>query len=560
MRAFAVAILFALAPSCVRAQELPEDLKHVPGGAIGFVHVRAADLWKSSWFKVYHDMLPKMGPETLARLEDRVTPPLSAIDRVTAVFLPPAPKSRELEVAALIHVTSPLETRKLLAGLKEIKEGTTTFYLLPKEGSLQILDKNTLLIGTTEAPVALAQKGNMPAAFAEGLALAASGKKTVVAALNTSIIPQQSLRDWPPILQPFAKAKTLLATLDLSKEITAEVHFGFEDGELARDAERALGEARELAKLFMAQGKLELQKKLAQAERVAPLYNFEKVGEIVGPALALGMIKRGEDLLATVPVTRADSRVNVKLIVPEEISAYVGNGPVMLGLLLPAIQKVREAASRQQDANQLRQMALAFHIYQDVHRHFPNAICDKTGKPLLSWRVAILPYIEQDSLYRQFKLDEPWDSEHNKKLLPLMPKLYQMVDAPSETQTHFRVFVGPVNARPTAMFRDYAEKVAFPHITDGTSNTILIAESADSAPWTKPDELAFDPSGPLPRLYRQRRGLNVAFGDGSVRFLSETIAEQTLRALITRDGGEVVNPDAPAAAPKASAAPGAASK
>src|SRR5882724_4375019 len=146
MRVFLVLGLLVMAPAWARAQELPEDLKQVPGGAIGFVHVRAADLWKTSWFKVYRDILPKMGPETLALLEDRISPPISSIDRVTVVFLAPTPKSRGPEFAALIHVTSPLEKGKLLAGLKEVKEGGTTFYLLPKEGSLQVLDKNTFLI------------------------------------------------------------------------------------------------------------------------------------------------------------------------------------------------------------------------------------------------------------------------------------------------------------------------------------------------------------------------------------------------------------------------------
>ena len=194
-----------------------------------------------------------------------------------------------------------------------------------------------------------------------------------------------------------------------------------------------------------------------------------------------------------------------------------------------------------QDANNLKQMVLAFHIYHDTYRQFPSpAICDKAGKPLLSWRVAILPYIEQDNLYRQFKLDEPWDSDHNKKLLPQMPKLYQMVgDSPSDSQTFYRVFVGQ-DKNPSALFRNYADKVRMQHITDGTSNTIMIVQSADSVPWTKPEELTYNPNGPLPKLNQTRRGSNVALCDGSVRFLSNDIAEQTLRALITRDGGEVI--------------------
>src|SRR5207302_1956982 len=96
-------------------------------------------------------------------------------------------------------------------------------------------------------------------------------------------------------------------------------------------------------------------------------------------------------------------------------------------LLLPAVQKVRMAAGRTRSANNLKQMALATINYADAFGRAPAAaICDKNGKPLLSWRVAILPFIEQDNLYKQFHLDEPWDSDHNKKLLARMPNVYAL--------------------------------------------------------------------------------------------------------------------------------------
>jgi len=86
-------------------------------------------------------------------------------------------------------------------------------------------------------------------------------------------------------------------------------------------------------------------------------------------------------------------------------------------------------AGRGQSNNNLKQIAIAFHQYHDTYKSLPlHAIYSKDGKtPLLSWRVAILPFIEQDALYKQFKLDEPWDSEHNKKLIPLMPRIYMPV-------------------------------------------------------------------------------------------------------------------------------------
>ncbi len=71
--------------------------------------------------------------------------------------------------------------------------------------------------------------------------------------------------------------------------------------------------------------------------------------------------------------------------------------------------------------NNMKQIALACHMYIDSHKRFPTDIVDADGKPLLSWRVAILPYLEQQGLYNQLHLDEPWDSDHNRQVLSSMP-------------------------------------------------------------------------------------------------------------------------------------------
>ena len=91
---------------------------------------------------------------------------------------------------------------------------------------------------------------------------------------------------------------------------------------------------------------------------------------------------------------------------------------VLIALLLPAVQAAREAARRSQCVNNLKQIGLAMHNYHAQQNKFPGAaITNKQGKPLLSWRVAILPLLDQQGLYEKFKLDEPWDSPHNRALL-----------------------------------------------------------------------------------------------------------------------------------------------
>ena len=89
-------------------------------------------------------------------------------------------------------------------------------------------------------------------------------------------------------------------------------------------------------------------------------------------------------------------------------------------------RRAQTTAQQQLVMNHLKQIGLAMHNYLDANGHFPTPFSvDKQKKPLLSWRVHLLPYLEQQNLYRQFRLDEPWDSEHNKKLIKLMPKIFQ---------------------------------------------------------------------------------------------------------------------------------------
>ena len=221
-----------------------------------------------------------------------------------------------------------------------------------------------------------------------------------------------------------------------------------------------------------------------------------------------------------------------------------------VALLVPAVYKVRSAAARMQDSNNLKQLAIAMHNHHDVNNAFPQASAyqDANGTPLLSWRVALLPYLDEQQLFSRFRLDEPWDSPNNKALLPLMPKMYALPNDPSQApgMTRYQVFVGPGSVfEPLKDNRPFLPGQVrlgcrISSITDGSSNTILIATSATPVPWTKPDDIPFSPTEPIPPLGYLGTGHSVALGDGSVRTLPYDLPEQTLRALITRNGNEIV--------------------
>jgi RNA polymerase sigma factor (sigma-70 family) len=208
----------------------------------------------------------------------------------------------------------------------------------------------------------------------------------------------------------------------------------------------------------------------------------------------------------------------------------------------PAQEDEVRRKAREQDVNNLKMIALAMHNFAAAsdQTRFPAAAIRKDGKPLLSWRVAILPYLEQKALYDKFHLDEPWNSPHNKSLLNQMPDIYAPVIRTDEPRgyTYYQVFVGP-----GALFED-ALGPRLQDVKDGTSNTLMVVEAGSPVPWTKPEDVAFDSAKPLPKLGRTfHRGFNAGFADGSVRFLSKALDPQILRSVITSSGGEIVTPE-----------------
>lgn len=201
-------------------------------------------------------------------------------------------------------------------------------------------------------------------------------------------------------------------------------------------------------------------------------------------------------------------------------------------------------AERQRSQNTLKQIGLAFFNFDSTYNGFPVGIADKSGKPGLSWRVAILPFIEQENLYKQFKLDEPWNSEHNKKLIAQMPAIYGHGNTGTTGYTYYRAFVGrdcalTVPPRGTAGQPMIGGRLAA--IPDGTSNTAIVAEAADPVIWTKPDELGYEAGKPAPKLGGVfGDGFHFLMCDGSPRFIPKSTPEKTVRAIITARGGEIV--------------------
>ena len=156
---------------------------------------------------------------------------------------------------------------------------------------------------------------------------------------------------------------------------------------------------------------------------------------------------------------------------------------------------IREAAWRSRSLTNLKRIALAFHMYHDTFRTFPAA--EQTGPNGVphSWRISLLPFLDKRNLFESYRLDEPWDSEHNKTLLPMMPEVYQFPgDKPDSTFASYFTIVGP-----GSLFQA-GKSPGLRSIVDGPADTLLIVESKREVPWTRPDPISFDPEGEVPEL------------------------------------------------------------
>lgn len=183
-------------------------------------------------------------------------------------------------------------------------------------------------------------------------------------------------------------------------------------------------------------------------------------------------------------------------------------------------------------AGNLATLARIMHDYVLEKRSYPPAaIYSKDGKPLLSWRVALLERMDEEELFKEFKIDEPWDSAHNKKLIKKMPKLYALpgVETKEPGMTFFQVFTGK------GTIFESKEGLKLTDQLKGDGPNFMIVEAGEPVPWTQPNDLAYDPKIPLPKLGRLTdAGFFATFtvqGD-RVQFIPRSTAEKELRSMI----------------------------
>lgn len=258
-----------------------------------------------------------------------------------------------------------------------------------------------------------------------------------------------------------------------------------------------------------------------------------------GSPLAETVVEILTTLMDSVDINAEANHVLLNMPKPENSTKLLKDATPALAEIFKGVRVGREAALEREKLGAIKQIGLAMHNYHDAYNGFPSFDTSRTQQAEnkgLSWRVHLLPYIGEAQLYSEFKLEEAWDSEHNKKLIEKMPKLFECEGVAKPGHTSYHVFLG----KQTPFGGE--QPLAIHDITDGTSNTIMVVQAgADTAEvWTKPSGLKFDPKEPRKSLGKLGDKFIVVMCDGFARFIDSTIDDATLTRLIQHSDGEVI--------------------
>lgn len=516
---------------------LPTDLDLVPRDAAAFVHMRTADLWKSEWLGDIRRLVDRAGPEYVQAFLKKFAPDLSTVDRITFVMLAPRTLNEPfpsgdpegMSALLIISTTRPYDRLKVIESLgprEKVYKRNLYYFNEDMWSGLALLDDRTFVFGSEDALVSFFDSARNRGADGplQTALLEAAGKHHVVVGLNPQLLAkEEGARFMPPPLLKLLEAQCGTFTLDLEKEIRLLVRFDYSKADEAKAGEKALKDTLELARGGLA---LPIQELEARLKKPPERGGLEELPENFGMLLGLGMLREIDALLKDARVQPQGSSVRLPI-------NYKGlESSNMLVVSLAAITTLGKRVNatfatvgsrlggdpNAKDPNEehLKKLADALEKYhKDKGTYPPVAIFDKDGRPLLSWRVALLPYLGQEPLYKEFKLDEPWDSLHNKKVLKKLPDVLKAPDHWDRFKTVDLVVTGPGTP--------FSGKTGVKKTDVPAAAVLVMSATGDRAVyWSKPVDLAYADDKPLPDLFGK-------YGYGSVHVLQANGKYRSLR-------------------------------
>ncbi len=615
--AFSAILLLAVSPNAFAAEPKSGVESVLTPETIGFLHVRIQDVWDSPGLAFYRKMLASLGADEVKAFNGKFAPNPLQFETVTVV-MPSVnvrmalPDGRPVGESMLWVVTTkkPIDRVDLVKSLgleARTKSHRGSDYLFEESrwaGLIQ-LDATTLVVGSEDSIIRLIEQRESTKGTDSQLAKIFAGqasKHSAMLAVNpTALATPEILKGVPDALAPLLKASVAWAALELKKETHLSLNIEFATAEQMAAGEKAVEAVRTMAQGLIALGMREMQSEETKATK-RPLMSLLDMPSHFTPMLGKAALKYLESTLKALTIETKENTLRIGANLSEFFPA---NADALAIMTFAAVADVGAGSyyfSYQYPGGpneeipyyikeKFNRVSAALEAYQKDKGTFPPAaIYDKNGKPLLSWRVLILPYMEQrpgdlpqigngpfgyveksvgpvikdapdrqnlktfEDLYKQFKLDEPWDSLNNKKLIERMPQMYRIDFAATNYRmqnnwkTGMQVFTGPGTLFPGQ------NAVSKGQVKDGLESTIAVVFRDDplsAVPWTKPADIPFSADKRLPKLFSippgsqggkppAPKGVFVIMADGQSRKLPPDFDEKAFKGLVTIDGGESV--------------------
>lgn len=525
-------------PREVHTPAIPPDLKVMPRDADWFVSLRVADIWRSKSATLLRRL-----PQGMAQCDDLIKSyglSIAEIRRLT-IF------SHHSRLCCLVSLAGPADRQSLRASLCP-KAGAKrlhghTYYLNEQDWySMAFLDDRTFLVGWPEDVEEMLNPSKESNEGPVDVALWEADKHHFVAACFERRLKELKERQERGVqfvlpgaaeLAPLLQARRMMLLGDFrAAELRLSFRVAFAEKGKAKTGRTAVRFLQKLLPEYIpnwsSPGEWFGGKDSAEKQLVGATAQFEE-------ALKLGLKK--------LAIERKG------LVVKGCLHARCRDAGVVLPIALLDMAFGSGDVHSAADESSLRLLSKAMLDYHQAHGRLPPAVLrGKDGKPLLSWRVAVLPYLGEEELFKQFKLDEPWDGPHNKTLITRMPKVFCSYRIPENADeqipptTGYQVFTGP------GMLFDGRRGMRLADVKDGAEQTILLAETTRLVPWTKPEDMPIGANKPLPKLGKTTNmpGATIPIpqailANGEVVTLYWGLSEagsKYLRAMITPNGGD----------------------